>query len=228
MINILLISSTILLDLLVIIDCVDFDNIGKFFFFIQAIGIKRKTVVAVQNRCLIFFFFLIITADTKIEDTDELQEIREMIFSSNNEKNIKKLEDVMKFWQNMMLENSVLYRKNRDIVKNFGNLLFNTEIFRTKDGDSHTFSDVDVSDFFYPEKFDELFKYFEKTPRELIAMYLENPDNLNKDMKERLVHEADIRIMRMLESSLDLSDPLLAKISEKFSKSNKDGFRILF
>ena len=41
-------------------------------------------------------------------------------------------------------------------------------------------------------------KYFEKTPRELAALYLENPENLGKDMKERLVHEADFKIMKIV------------------------------
>ena len=80
---------------------------------------------------------------------------------------------------------------------------------------------------FIPEKIDRLLEFYKKSPTELALEYRSNPKSLSKDQIERLIHEGDPYILKILEddkySTLLPDDPVIAQISKKFIIRTKNG-----
>jgi len=84
-----------------------------------------------------------------------------------------------------------------------------------------------------PVKYDELVKYYAKTPLELSQQYINNqkdsPTNqklLTKDELERLAWEAGHEERQLLESNLQPDDPIVKNINIRFSVEINNGFDI--
>jgi len=80
---------------------------------------------------------------------------------------------------------------------------------------------------FISEKLDHLHEYYKKTTRQLTQDYISEPKSLPPDQIERLVHEVDPEIRKMLENDLPPSDSLVKQISSKFTFSTENGLTIL-
>ena len=70
---------------------------------------------------------------------------------------------------------------------------------------------------FIPEKLDLLHEYYRKTTLQLAQEYITDPESLPAEQIERLVHETDHNIRKMLENNLSLDNPILSQISTKFT-----------
>ena len=76
---------------------------------------------------------------------------------------------------------------------------------------------------FIPEKLNRLHEFYQKTTLQLAQEYISDPKNLLPDQIERLTHETDPYLRKMLENNLPVTDPLIKQLSAKFSfKSPKD------
>ncbi len=80
---------------------------------------------------------------------------------------------------------------------------------------------------FYPDKITQLYKYFKIPVYQLAQRYISNPESLPNHQIERLIHEADHDIRKLLENSLPSKNPTLLKISQKFSFKTANGLKIL-
>ncbi len=80
---------------------------------------------------------------------------------------------------------------------------------------------------FIPEKIDRLLEFYKKSPAELALEYRSNPKSLSKVKIERLIHEGDPYILKILEddeySTLSPDDPIITQISKKFIVKTKNG-----
>ncbi len=80
---------------------------------------------------------------------------------------------------------------------------------------------------FIPEKIDRLLKFYEKSPIELAIQYRSKPGSLSRPQINRLIHEANSKILPILEddkhSNLPPNDMVIAKIIQNFSISTKNG-----
>ena len=80
---------------------------------------------------------------------------------------------------------------------------------------------------FIPEKIDCLFTFFEKSPTELVLQYRLDPNSLPEDQIARLIHEAGIQTLKILEddkhSNLQSNDLVIAEILRKFTIWIKNG-----
>ena len=72
-----------------------------------------------------------------------------------------------------------------------------------------------------------LYLYYKKSVRELAEQYMDDPDSLTVDERERLVHEATHEWFIVLSANLEPSNPVLKKIQERFQIKRDDGFTIL-
>ncbi len=80
---------------------------------------------------------------------------------------------------------------------------------------------------FIPEKLDRLHEYYHKTAQQLAKEYISDSKKIQPDQTERLIHEVDPELRKMLENNLPPSDPVIKKISAKFSFEIKKEFKIL-
>ncbi len=80
---------------------------------------------------------------------------------------------------------------------------------------------------FNPEKIARLLDFYKKSPTELAMQYRSDPKSLPKNQIQRLIHESDNLILKILEnyefSSLQNNDPVIARISRKFTVRTKKG-----
>lgn len=80
---------------------------------------------------------------------------------------------------------------------------------------------------FNPEKIDRLLEFYKKSPTELALEYRSNPKSLSKVKIDRLIHEGDPYILKILEddkySTLPPDDPIIGQISQKFIVRTKNG-----
>jgi len=76
---------------------------------------------------------------------------------------------------------------------------------------------------FISEKLDKLYEYYRKTTLQLAQEYIADPKSLLVAQIERLIHEADYNIMKLLENNLSLNNFVLNKITEKFSFKTQKG-----
>lgn len=80
---------------------------------------------------------------------------------------------------------------------------------------------------FIPSKIDQLFKFYKKSPTHLALQYRKNPKLLPKDQIDRLIHESDHEILKILEddkySNLRPDDSVISQISQKFTFHIKKG-----
>ena len=76
---------------------------------------------------------------------------------------------------------------------------------------------------FIPEKLDRLHEYYQKTTRELAQEYIVSPESLPSDQIERLIHEIDPNIRKLLENNLPFDNPVLIQISSKFNFKTQNG-----
>ncbi len=80
---------------------------------------------------------------------------------------------------------------------------------------------------FISENLDILHEYYRKTTRELAQEYVTDQTSLSPELIERLIHEADHNLRRLLENSLPPENPVLSEISTKFNFETKNGLKIL-
>lgn len=80
---------------------------------------------------------------------------------------------------------------------------------------------------FIVEKLPELYEYFKTPILKLAYQYISDPVNMPPDQIERLVHEADYNIRKILENALPPKNPLLLQISQKLSFETANGLKIL-
>ncbi|MHA1919379.1 MAG: hypothetical protein ACTSWX_06520 [Promethearchaeota archaeon] len=80
---------------------------------------------------------------------------------------------------------------------------------------------------FYPEKLDILHEYYRKTTRQLAQKYIADRSSLAPEQIERLIHEIDPQLRELLENNLPPTDPVIVKISSKFSFSSVIDLKIL-
>ncbi len=77
------------------------------------------------------------------------------------------------------------------------------------------------------ENLPPLHEYFKKSTIELAHIYIADPSSMPPDQIERLIHEADHNIRKILENSLPPKDPAILQISQKIAFTTKNGLRIL-
>ena len=80
---------------------------------------------------------------------------------------------------------------------------------------------------FIPENLDRLHEYFKKTTRQLAQDYITSPESIPSAQIERLVHEINPQIRKILENNLPPSDSIIKRISNKFSFRTENGLIIL-
>jgi hypothetical protein len=81
--------------------------------------------------------------------------------------------------------------------------------------------------FFIPKNFDQLHEYYRKTTQQLAQEYITDRKSLPSEQIERLVHEIDPEIRKMIENNLPSSDPIIAQMSTKFTFETENGLKIL-
>ena len=80
---------------------------------------------------------------------------------------------------------------------------------------------------FIPENLDLLHEYYRKTTQQLAQDYIASPENMPPELIERLVHEVDPELRKMLENNLPPSDTVIEQISAKFAFRTENGLTIL-
>ncbi len=80
---------------------------------------------------------------------------------------------------------------------------------------------------FIHENLHPLYEYFKKTTIQLAHQYIANPSDMFPHQIERLIHEADHNIRKILENSLPPKDPTILAISQKIAFKTPNGFKIL-
>ncbi|QEE15776.1 hypothetical protein DSAG12_01603 [Promethearchaeum syntrophicum] len=80
---------------------------------------------------------------------------------------------------------------------------------------------------FIPEKLDRLYEYFKKTTQQLAQDYITAPESIPPEQIERLVHEINPKIRKILENNLPPSDSIIKRISTKFSFRTENGLTLL-
>lgn len=83
------------------------------------------------------------------------------------------------------------------------------------------------NELFIPEKLELLHQYYHKTTRQLAQEYIARAESLLPEQIERLVHEADPEIRKMLENNLSPSDSMVKQLSAKFSFETQNKLKIL-
>ncbi|MHA2020033.1 MAG: hypothetical protein ACTSXY_17360, partial [Promethearchaeota archaeon] len=63
----------------------------------------------------------------------------------------------------------------------------------------------------------EFYKYYEKSPLILAQQYIQDPDSLTEDERERLAWEGSYRERRILELKMDPDDPILLEINKRLT-----------
>ena len=82
-------------------------------------------------------------------------------------------------------------------------------------------------DFIIAENLDRLYEYYKKTPEQIAQDYIDDPKSLPAEEIERLVHEVDPELRKMLENSLPPSDAVIKQIPAKFAFQTQNGLKIL-
>ncbi len=104
---------------------------------------------------------------------------------------------------------------------------------RERDSDYEFFKDNWIYGFhlenelFILEKLDRLHEYYKKTALQLAQEYVANPESYPPEQIERLVHEVDPEIRKMLENNLSPSDSVVKQLSTKFSYETQNKLKIL-
>lgn len=80
---------------------------------------------------------------------------------------------------------------------------------------------------FIDENVPELYAYFKTPIIELAHQYINNPEKFPPDQIERLIHEADHIIRKILENSLPANNPVILKISQKIAFKSPTGLVLL-
>ncbi|MHA1645953.1 MAG: hypothetical protein ACTSVL_00120 [Promethearchaeota archaeon] len=114
------------------------------------------------------------------------------------------------------------------------------QLYRYKDGTSHEEElqnyahkedwvyGFDLTEkIFIPEYLDSLHEYYLKTTRQLAQEYVTNPSSLSPELIDRLIHEIDPELRKMLENNLPPSNSVIKDISAKFSIETPKGLKIL-
>ncbi len=79
---------------------------------------------------------------------------------------------------------------------------------------------------FIPENLDRLHKYYSKTTLQLAQEYISDPTSLSPELIERLIHEIDPELRKMLENNLPPDNPVIKQISAKFAFKTQNGLKI--
>ena len=79
---------------------------------------------------------------------------------------------------------------------------------------------------FHLEKIEILYNYYKKTSLEIAYQYRDNTESLSNDEIERLIHESDYRILRIMEPFLSPKDPVISKIISKNTFNLNKGLKI--
>ncbi|MBA7528016.1 hypothetical protein ES705_20199 [subsurface metagenome] len=81
-------------------------------------------------------------------------------------------------------------------------------------------------DCFIPENLERLYQYYRKTARQLAQKYITAPEKLLADQIDRLIHEVDPELRKILENNLPPSDPVISQISAKFTFESVNELKI--
>jgi len=79
---------------------------------------------------------------------------------------------------------------------------------------------------FSSNDYDELLKYYIKSPLTLAQEYSTNPKSLSSDEKERLIYESSHLEKKILEIKVNPSDPILAMITERLVVKLPTGYKL--
>jgi hypothetical protein len=79
---------------------------------------------------------------------------------------------------------------------------------------------------FYEKEIDTLYNFYKKTSLELAYQYRDNTESLSNDEIERLIHESDYRILRIMEPFLSPKDPVISKIISNKIFNLNNGLKI--
>ncbi|MHA1888044.1 MAG: hypothetical protein ACTSX0_08450, partial [Promethearchaeota archaeon] len=82
-------------------------------------------------------------------------------------------------------------------------------------------------DFIIAENLDRLYEYYKKSPEQLAAEYIADSKSLPAEEIERLIHETDPTLRKLLENSLPHSDSIIKDIAAKFAFQTQNGLKIL-
>ncbi len=73
--------------------------------------------------------------NVKSGNVDEFKELHEILYGFNKEMGVKQLENIINFWQNMMIASTVLYKRNSRLLEIFEAILYNIEMFEKSRAD---------------------------------------------------------------------------------------------
>jgi len=85
---------------------------------------------------------------------------------------------------------------------------------------------LETSNWLHLEYLPQLYNYFKIPLLNLTHQYISNPTSLPPDQIERLVHEADHNIRKILENSLPPKNSVILRISQKFSFNARNNLKI--